>query len=67
MSKPEGKIPSTPARIAAAGLIIDVPMEASSPDPQPLRYEELGDDKKWRQPDQTQPESGNDVASEETS
>jgi len=55
-------VPALPSEIAAAGLIVDVPMEASSPDPQRLQYEDLGPDKKWRRPDQTQDSGDNGEA-----
>lgn len=60
--KPEKqqKIPAKPSQIAAAGLIVDVPMEASSPNPARLKYADLGENKKWRRPDPTQDESGDD-------
>lgn len=60
--KPEKqeKIPASPSQIAKRGLIVDVPMEASSPDPARLKYADLGEDKKWRRPDPAQDESGDD-------
>lgn len=43
----EKKPPKTPSEIAEMELLVDVPFEGASPDPQPLRYADLGPDKEW--------------------
>lgn len=49
-NKPPIKPGMTLDQIKAAGIQVDLPMEGSSGDPEPLRYADLGPAKRWTPP-----------------